>query len=312
MLEIEHISVHFAAGHTVQAVEDVSFRIPQGSRMAIVGETGSGKSVLLLAILNLLPKNAHVSGKAVLDGEDLLTMSKKQLNRIRGGKISYVPQGGGASLNPLYTIGFQVGEPLMIHRNYSRKQAFLESISLLKRFNLGNEEKTASFYPHMLSGGMRQRAMVAMGISAGAEIIFADEPTKGLDERRVHLTAETLNRLEKETLLCVTHDLRFASEVCQEIIVMYAGQQVEAGQTRELFQSPLHPYTKAMLEAMPENGMKFQAGFAAEHSVLDGGCRYRERCPYAQERCRQIPPMAVVGKRKVRSWNYVVGDKGTF
>ena len=161
MLELEHISVRFAAGHGVQAVEDVTLTLEDGGRLAIVGETGSGKSVLLLAVLQLLPGSALVSGSARLDGEDLFAAGQKRLREIRGGVISYVPQGGGASLNPLYSVGFQVGEPLMEHRGYSKKKAFLASIPLLKRFQLGREEQLAKGYPHTFSGGMRQRAMVA-------------------------------------------------------------------------------------------------------------------------------------------------------
>lgn len=311
MLEIEHISVRFAAGHSVQAVEDVSLTLAEGSRMAIVGETGSGKSVLLLAVLQLLPPNAQVSGAVRLDGEDLFQMSRKRLQEIRGGVISYVPQGGGASLNPLYSVGFQVGEPLMEHRGYSKKAAFRASVPLLRRFNLGREEQLARAYPHTFSGGMRQRAMVAMGISAGARIIFADEPTKGLDEKRIAMVADTLNRLEEETLLCVTHDLKFAAGVCREVCVMYAAQQVELGSAGEVLRRPLHPYTQAMVDAMPENGMKCSAGFAPEHGPAADpaeGCRFRARCPYARERCRTMPPLAEVGTRKVRCWKYAAGD----
>ena len=307
MLEIEHISVRFASGHAVQAVEDINLSIPDKSRIAIVGETGSGKSVLLLAILRLLPKNAVVSGSAKLDGEEIFSMTRKRLNSIRGGVISYVPQGGGASLNPLHSVGFQVGEPLMEHRNYTKKQAFQASIPLLKRFNLGNEEKLAKGYPHTFSGGMRQRAMVAMGISAGAKIIFADEPTKGLDEKRIALVAETLNNLKEETLLCVTHDLSFAASVCGEISVMYAAQQVEYGNSECVFQNPLHPYTQAMIQAMPENGMTYSKGFAQDHDfqVQETGCRYHHRCPYAFDRCKKgMPPFIQLKDRKVRCWKY--------
>ena len=278
MLELEHISVRFAAGHGVQAVEDVTLTLEDGGRLAIVGETGSGKSVLLLAVLQLLPGSALVSGSARLDGEDLFAAGQKRLREIRGGVISYVPQGGGASLNPLYSVGFQVGEPLMEHRGYSKKKAFLASIPLLKRFQLGREEQLAKGYPHTFSGGMRQRAMVAMGISAGARIIFADEPTKGLDQKRVDLVADTLNRLETEALLCVTHDLQFAAAVCRRVCVMYAAQQVEYGSAAQVLGQPLHPYTQAMVRAMPENGMHVQEGFAPE-TVSGSGCRFRARCP---------------------------------
>lgn len=310
MLEFEHISVRFAAGHSVQAVENISLTIPDGSRIAIVGETGSGKSVLLLAVLRLLPENAVVSGSAKLDGEEIFEMSPKRLNAIRGGVISYVPQGGGGSLNPLYSIGFQVGEPLMEHRGYKRKQAFAASIPLLKRFHIGDEERRASEYPHTFSGGMRQRAMIAMGISANARILFLDEPTKGLDGKRIRMVEEALELLKKETILCVTHDLHFAVRACHFVCVMYAAQQVEYGSAKEIWEHPLHPYTQAMLDALPENGMNYQAGFAPEHDTEQGdqGCRYRYRCPYRETRCDRMPPLFKVGERKVRCFRYAAED----
>ena len=279
MLELEHISVRFAAGHGVQAVEDVTLTLEDGGRLAIVGETGSGKSVLLLAVLQLLPGSALVSGSARLDGEDLFAAGQKRLREIRGGVISYVPQGGGASLNPLYSVGFQVGEPLMEHRGYSKKKAFLASIPLLKRFQLGREEQLAKGYPHTFSGGMRQRAM-----------------------------ADTLNRLETEALLCVTHDLQFAAAVCRRVCVMYAAQQVEYGSAAQVLGQPLHPYTQAMVRAMPENGMHVQEGFAPE-TVSGSGCRFRARCPYAQAQCEAMPPLVAVNDRKVRCWRYAAGNE---
>ena len=280
MLELEHISVRFAAGHGVQAVEDVTLTLEDGGRLAIVGETGSGKSVLLLAVLQLLPGSALVSGSARLDGEDLFAAGQKRLREVRGGVISYVPQGGGASLNPLYSVGFQVGEPLMEHRGYSKKKAFLASIPLLKRFQLGREEQLAKGYPHTFSGGMRQRAMVA----------------------------DTLNRLETEALLCVTHDLQFAAAVCRRVCVMYAAQQVEYGSAAQVLGQPLHPYTQAMVRAMPENGMHVQEGFAPE-TVSGSGCRFRARCPYAQAQCEAMPPLVAVNDRKVRCWRYAAGNE---
>ena len=179
MLELEHISVRFAAGHGVQAVEDVTLTLEDGGRLAIVGETGSGKSVLLLAVLQLLPGSALVSGSARLDGEDLFAAGQKRLREVRGGVISYVPQGGGASLNPLYSVGFQVGEPLMEHRGYSKKKAFLASIPLLKRFQLGREEQLAKGYPHTFSGGMRQRAWWPWAFPPGPGSFLPTSPPRG-------------------------------------------------------------------------------------------------------------------------------------
>lgn len=307
MFKLEQVSVCFASENSILAVDEVSLVMEDGSRTAIIGETGSGKSVLLLAILGLLPKNAAVSGKVLLDGENLLEADKKRMRKIRGGVISYVPQGGGASMNPLMRIGFQVGEPLMEHRGYKKKQACAASVGLLQKFNLGNEAQIARAYPHMLSGGMRQRAMVAMGISAGPRIILADEPTKGLDERRVHMVEDTLNRLETETLLCVTHDINFARAVGKRISVMYAAQQVEYGTTEQVLEEPLHPYTRDILQAMPENGMKCQkTGFALSHDEYEAesGCRYRSRCRDCREICKQAPPLTDYNGHKVRCWNY--------
>lgn len=312
MLELSNISVEFASERSVLAVDDFSLDLPDGSRTAIVGETGSGKSVLLLAILRLLPPNAVVRGRIMLDGEEILAADRKRLGQIRGGIISYVPQGGGASMNPLLRVGFQVGEPLMEHRGYSKKQAVAASIPLLRRFNLSDEEKLSRAYPHTFSGGMRQRAMVAMGISAGAKILLADEPTKGLDGRRVKLVADALNLLERETLLCVTHDMAFAGAVSRRICVMYAAQQVELGPAADVLERPLHPYTRDMIRAMPENGMTYEdRGFAPSHdSYADcaRGCRYAGRCRDRGARCGTPPPLFGVDGRKVRCWKYAAAD----
>jgi len=268
MLEIKNVSVSFA-GTPVKAVDDVSLTLEDGTKTAIVGETGSGKSVLLVAIIRLLPSNAVVDGQILLDGEDILTIDKDTLCQIRGGKISYVPQGGGGSLNPLLTIGYQVAEPLMIHRGVEKKSAIDLIIPLLEKFNLVPGADRAKDYPHQYSGGMRQRAMVAMGISAGSRIILADEPTKGLDDTRVKMVIDAFDKLEKETLLCVTHDIIFAQAISKKLCVMYAATQLEYGDTEEVMTNPLHPYTRDLINAMPENGMKYDDhGFSSPEYLL--------------------------------------------
>lgn len=305
MLEIKNVSVKFSADNDVQAVEDVSLSLPDGGRIALVGETGSGKSVLLLAVLRLLPETAQTKGDVLWNGKSIWQMKRKELNRIRGGVISYVPQGGG-SMNPLMKVGYQVGEPLIEHRGFSRKLAVEKSIELMRRFHLGSEEALARAYPHTFSGGMRQRAMVAMGISAGAKVLLADEPSKGLDEKRVSLVAETFQQLTDESLLCVTHDLLFAGRISDHICVLYAAQQVEFASTRQIMEEPLHPYTRDMIDAIPENGMKVgSAGFAPPHTGYeDYGCRYRHRCRHCTEQCKKMPPLFDIGDRKVRCWLY--------
>ncbi len=307
MFEIDRVSVEFK-GAGVRAVDDISMSLPDGSRTAIVGETGSGKSVLLVALIRLLPVNAMIQGDVRLDGESIMAADVKRLQQIRGGVISYVPQGGGGSMNPLLRIGYQVGEPLIIHKKYTRRQAVAASIPLLERFNLTPGPKMAKAYPHMFSGGMRQRAMVAMGIAAGARIILADEPTKGLDERRVNMVADAFNSLHDETLLCVTHDILFARSVSQRLCVMYAAQQLEYGDTEDILSRPLHPYTQDLVSAIPENGMKYDdRGFAPPHESYLGeaqGCRYRDRCHKCMAKCAQSPPMVDLDGHKVRCWKY--------
>ena len=305
MLDIEHLSVRF--GGASEAVSDISLSVGEKEKVVLVGETGSGKSVLLLAILQMLPASASVSGRALLDGTDLLTLSPKEMNRVRGERISYVPQGSGNGMNPLLPVGYQVGEPLMIHQNLSKKEALAWAVAALRRFDFGQEEKLARQYPHTLSGGMRQRAMIAMGVAQGAPLLFADEPTKGLDGHRIELVVDAFRRLEDQAILCVTHDLRFAQEVAQQMAVLYASQQVEWCSKEAFFREPLHPYSQAMLAALPENGLQAETGFAPprEDSQLAGACRYYRRCPWKRSRCRENPPFFPVGDgRKVRCWNY--------
>ena len=290
LLRVEDLSVSFEGKNFVQAVEHVSLEVRSGDRLCIIGETGSGKSILLLAILRLLSPTAKVTGGVSYRGRDLFAMTEKQLDAIRGGRISYVPQGSGNGMNPLLKVGFQVEE---------------RAVELLKRFHLGREETIARQYPFTYSGGMRQRALIAMGISAGAELLFADEPTKGLDETRVRLTAEAFNALEGQTLVCVTHDLSFARSVSSRVCVMYAANQVEEAETEELFRNPLHPYTRDMLAAMPENGLRFRPGYAPAHNDTGtAGCKYRLRCGRCSEKCRETPPLFRIGGHQVRCWQY--------
>lgn len=305
LLRVEDLSVSFEGKNFVQAVEHVSLEVRSGDRLCIIGETGSGKSILLLAILRLLSPTAKVTGGVFYRGRDLFAMTEKQLDAIRGGRISYVPQGSGNGMNPLLKVGFQVAEPMIAHRGMKRKAAEERAVELLKRFHLGREETIARQYPFTYSGGMRQRALIAMGISAGAELLFADEPTKGLDETRVKLTAEAFNTLEGQTLVCVTHDLSFARSVSSRVCVMYAANQVEEAETEELFRKPLHPYTRDMLAAMPENGLRFRPGYAPAHNDTGtAGCKYRLRCDRCSEKCRETPPLFRIGGHQVRCWQY--------
>lgn len=305
MLQIKNLTVWFTSNGITEAIRDVSLDVADKKKTMLVGETGSGKSVLLLAILRLLPPTASVSGQVLLDGTNLFSLTNRELCSIRGVKIGYIPQGGGNSMNPLLKVGYQVGESLREHKGYTKKKALAEAVRLLKKFYLGNEEQIVKVYPHMLSGGMRQRTMIAMGIAAGAPILLADEPTKGLDPLRIKSVEEAFEMLKDQTLLCVTHDLQFARRIGDYICIMYASCQMEYSSVSDFFEKPLHPYSKALLAAQPENGLQCSIGFAPSRENLHKyGCVFYDSCDQHLECCKKIPPMFDVGNRKVRCWLY--------
>lgn len=304
MLKIDSVSIRF--GDAPEVVSHVSFTLENGDRLAVVGETGSGKSVLLLAVLGLLPSAASVSGSILLDEKDLLRYQEREMNQVRGRRIAYIPQGSGNGLNPLYTIGHQMCEAIRKHQPCSRRQAADRAVWLLESFGLEQAKELCRRYPFQLSGGMRQRVLVAMGIAMGADLVLADEPTKGLDRRRITMVEDAFGRLGDRSLLCVTHDLRFAKAVSSRIMVMYASRQMESGSSADFFTQPLHPYSQAMLAALPENGLHSNLGFAPPREGIAGqrACKFYSRCPQRREQCLEPPPFVEVGERKVRCWNY--------
>ena len=296
LLDVKNVSVRFASGHGVQAVENVSLTVNKKEKVCIVGETGSGKSILLLAILHLLPENAIVTGEAFFEGEDLIRMKRRQLDKIRGARISYVPQGSGNGLNPLLTVGFQVAEPMIEHQKIGKKEAIAEAVKLMKRFHIGDEEEVAAQYPFTYSGGMKQRAMIAMGIIAGADMILADEPTKGLDavvRNQVYDTFCMVRDQYRVGFIVITHDLLLARKFCERIVVMYCGRVLETNAARELFEHPRHPYTQGLIASLPHLGMKPMAGFSPAFTDQPSGCVFHPRCPYAEARCRHTEPKSI-------------------
>lgn len=305
MLELQNVGIRFGEGPA--AVEDTSFSVPDGLRTLVIGETGSGKSVLLLAILGLLPRSASVRGQILLNGRDLLALSQRQMNDVRGKQISYIPQGSGNGLNPLYTVGRQIDESIRKQRRASAREARRMTEALLTRFGIENAPRLANAYPHTYSGGMRQRALIAMGIASDAGLVLADEPTKGLDRHRIGMVIDAFQKLEGRTLLCVTHDLRLAKALADRIVVMYASQQIESCDGASFFAEPLHPYSRAMLDALPENGLQANLGFAPPRTDVQAqcACHFYDRCACRDDRCRRMPPMIEVGERKVRCWKYV-------
>ena len=304
MLQLESVSVEFpTAAGTVRPVDGVSLTVKPGERHVIVGETGSGKSVLLMSILGL--SGGRVTGSIRWNGQELLGLTPRAWNRIRGREIAYIPQGNASGLNPLMRIGDQIAEPLRVHLGMGRKAAAERAVAALGRLDFNQPETWAARYPHHLSGGMKQRALVAMGTAAGGRLLLADEPTKGLDpERRddVRDLFADLSRAGGPALLCVTHDLRFARDIATHIHVLYAGQLLESGPAAAFFAGPLHPYARMMLEALPEHGFRYPRGFAPSHEDYGRlGCRFAGRCPLARDVCRkEIPTLAAVGERRVR------------
>ena len=304
MLELCDLTVRFGKEGSANAVEEISLKIEDREKVFLIGETGSGKSVLLMAILGMLPDSAAITGRAVLDGRDILNLPEKEMRKIRGTKIAYIPQGSGEGMNPLLRAGYQIGEPRVIHQKERMAQAIRAAAGQLERFGLKRE--VLRQYPHTLSGGMKQRSLIVMGVMEQAPVLFADEPTKGLDPARILQIVDCFAKLKEQTLLCVTHDLRFTQAAAEKICVLYASQTVEYSEKEEFFKKPLHPYSQAILQALPENGLQVSEGFAPPREDADAqkGCHYRRRCRFCSEKCKEKPPMFEVGTRKVRCWLY--------
>lgn len=302
MLEIKDVSVSFGQA---TAIDRVSFTVRENTTTVVIGESGSGKSVMLCAIMHILPPSARITGSILLDGEELLSKTEKQMQQLRGNALSYIPQGSGTSMNPLLTVGYQVAEPLIEKKGEKKRPALAKAVAWMQSLSLGNEAALAASYPHTLSGGMRQRALIAMGAISGAPMLLADEPTKGLDGERVETVIELFHQLRDRTVLCVSHDLNFARAIGDDICVMYASQMVEACSAKDFFAGPLHPYSRMILMAMPENGLQASLGFAPPQADrAKGGCLFYSRCPHASRRCLEMPPLVEKRSRKVRCWQY--------
>jgi peptide/nickel transport system ATP-binding protein len=303
MIKIKNFSVEFAG--KIKVVDCLDLEVAAGLNTMVIGESGSGKSVMLSAILRLLPPAARLSGEILFAGMDLLRLPEKAMQRIRGRELAYIPQGSGNSLNPLLPVGFQVAEPIMEFKKMPRAEALAAAIALMEALNINEAARVARAYPHMISGGMKQRALIAMGAAGGAGTLLADEPTKGLDEENSARVIEVFQKLSGKTLLCVSHDLSFVKALADRVCVVYAAQQFEYCSKEDFFANPLHPYSKMLLDALPENGLQVKIGFAPPHDHYSSlGCHFSIHCPYAAKRCGQLPPLTERCGRKVRCWNY--------
>ncbi len=306
LLEVRHLTTAFDTEEgTVCAVDDVSFTIPRGQSVGIVGESGCGKSVTAMSLVRLLPQPAGriLNGEIIFHGEDILRMSRKRLREIRGGRIGFIFQEPMNALNPVHTIGDQIAEALMLHRGMSGASAWAEAINLLNYVRIPSPERRAEEYPSSLSGGMRQRVVIAMALACRPDLIIADEPTTALDVTVQQQILELIRDLRMDmgaSSLLITHDLGVIAQNCDRVLVMYAGRIVESAPVRELFANPCHAYTRALLASMPrlEYERKTHLPTIPGHvpAIRDyvQGCRFCQRMGYPAEKLVNRPPMKEV------------------
>jgi oligopeptide/dipeptide ABC transporter ATP-binding protein len=303
LLRVENlVTVIDAAGGAIRAVDGVSLDIAAGETVGLVGESGCGKSVLALSILGLLPRSqARVAeGRVLWRGADLAALREPQLRRVRGNEIAMVFQEPMTSLNPVLAVGAQIEEAIRVHESVSREAARARAVDLLGRVGIPNPAARARDYPHQLSGGMRQRVMIAMALSCGPSLLIADEPTTALDVTVQAGILDLLGRLQEETgmaVLLITHDMGVVAETARRVLVMYAGQIVEEAGVGDLFGRPLHPYTKALLESVPrldahQERLRAIPGAVPDPRAFPAGCRFHPRCSIAVPECRgAVPPL---------------------
>jgi peptide/nickel transport system ATP-binding protein len=311
VLDVKNLkTVFFTNSGLFKAVDDVSFSVRRGETLAIVGESGCGKSVTALSVMRLVPDppGRIVGGSIVLEGTDLLALDDDEMRAVRGNRISMIFQEPMTSLNPVMRIGDQITEALRLHQNISNKEAWKQAVDMLRLVRIPEPERRAREYPHQLSGGMRQRAMIAMALACRPVLLIADEPTTALDvtiqAQILALMADLQKRLGTGLIL-ITHDLGVVAQTAQRVIVMYAGRKVEEASVEALFEDPIHPYTRGLMASMPaviSLGTKTEArlteipGMVPSLTNLPPGCAFAPRCPLAIDRCRaEYPPLQEFG-----------------
>ena len=311
LLDVKELSVHFGDKNTpFKAVDRISYQVAQGEVLGIVGESGSGKSVSSLAIMGLIDHPGRVSAESLqFENTNLLTLESKAKRQLIGADVAMIFQDPMTSLNPAYTVGFQIMEALKTHEGGTKKARKDRTLELLRLVGIPDPESRIDVYPHQLSGGMSQRVMIAMAIACRPKLLIADEPTTALDVTIQAQIMELLLELQKKecmSLILITHDLALVAEAADRIIVMYAGQIVEEGTTKDIFREPKHPYTQALLRSLPEFA-EGKSRLASLQGVVPGkydrptGCLLNPRCPYATEYCRQVEPqLHHIGSRKVK------------
>ncbi|MGG2107060.1 ABC transporter ATP-binding protein [Lysinibacillus pakistanensis] len=323
LLKVEDLTIKFKSRQgVVKAVDNLNFELAQGRSLGIVGESGSGKSVTSLTIMGLLQNaNTEITGSIDFNGLDLLKLSPREMRKIRGNSISMIFQEPMTSLNPLHTCGKQIMEPILIHqKDVSKQEAKKQAIELLRMVGIPSPEQRFHEYPHQMSGGMRQRIMIAIALACNTKLLIADEPTTALDVTIQAQILDLMNSLKKKrnmSIIMITHDLGVVKEMCEEVVVMYTGQIVEKSPTELVFADPLHPYTKGLLNAIPKISSKVERLEAIEGSVPDAlnmprGCSFHPRCKFATERCiLESPPLfQLEDGREVKCFIYAGSERG--
>ncbi len=305
VLAVESLSIGFK-GIATNVVDNVSFSVAPGETLCLVGESGCGKSITALSLMGLLPTPPAeiTSGTAVFDGKDLLSLPKSEISEIRGDKIAMVFQEPMTSLNPVYTVGDQISEAVRRHRQVTKSEAQDRALEMLKRVRIPAPEKRLKEFPHQLSGGMRQRVMIAMALANDPSLLIADEPTTALDVTIQAQILSLVRTLQEETgtaLIMITHDLGVVAEVADKVAIMYAGRIVEAGPVEEIFENPQHPYTLGLMSSIPSLAKRSGrlvtvAGMVPTVDAMPSGCRFATRCPFVAADCeRNIPPLSKAG-----------------
>jgi peptide/nickel transport system ATP-binding protein/oligopeptide transport system ATP-binding protein len=300
LLAVEDLRTQFhTSAGVVRAVDGVSFAVERGEVLGLVGESGCGKSVTSLSIMRLVPAPGRVTGGRVrLDGQDLLDLDAEAMRRVRGARIAMVFQEPMTSLNPVFTIGDQIAAAVLAHEGGSRRAAWERAVEMLDRVQVPSPRERARDYPHQLSGGLRQRAMIALALAPGPQLLIADEPTTALDVTIQAQILDLLRRLQAErgmAVLLITHDLGVVAELCHRVAIIYAGRIVETGAVASIFAAPVHPYTRGLLRCLPHPSRFGQPLSSIEGAPPDlraatAGCRFAPRCPHALDACRDQEP----------------------
>jgi len=321
LLEVKNLKTYFYSDHgVVKAADDVSFYVNEGETLGIVGESGCGKSITCMSLVRLVetPPGKYAGGEIIFNGEDMLKVSDERIREIRGNDISFIFQEPMTSLNPIFKIGYQISETMMLHRGMSKKEAYEESIKMLELVKIPNPERVANDYPFALSGGMRQRAMIAMALACEPKLLIADEPTTALDVTIQAQVLDLMNELKKDinaSIIFITHDLGVISEMSDRVMVMYAGKVVEVASTEDIFKNPRHPYTIGLIASKPDmattsSRLNVIPGNVPDLSNLPAGCPFHPRCSQVMDECKTSFPDEVKLEGEHRIACYLYSKKG--